>query len=113
LAIPAIITVFQSFFVVPADGVGIGTFTRVDNYLFLFKNEIFWATCLRSILFAGIFIIGSTVIGLAGALLLNEKFVGRIFLRGLLVLPWACPNPYFINIQIKKTKLKKITKLTK
>jgi multiple sugar transport system permease protein len=91
LAIPAILTVFQSLFVVPADGVGIGTFTRVDNYLYIFKNEIFWATCLRSILFAAIFIIGSTVIGLAGALLLNEKFIGRIFLRGLLVLPWACP----------------------
>lgn len=34
---------------------------------------------------------GSTVIGLAAALLLNEKFVGRLVLRGLLVLPWACP----------------------
>jgi multiple sugar transport system permease protein len=76
---------------VPADGVGIGEFTRVDNYIFLFKNEIFWATSLRSIWFALIFIIGSTVIGLAAALLLNEKFVGRMVLRGLLVLPWACP----------------------
>jgi multiple sugar transport system permease protein len=91
LAIPAVLTVFQSFFIVPADGVGIGEFTRVDNYIFLFKNEIFWATSLRSIWFALIFIIGSTVIGLAAALLLNEKFVGRMVLRGLLVLPWACP----------------------
>jgi len=91
LAIPAVLTVFQSFFIVPADGVGIGEFTKVDNYIFLFKNEIFWATSLRSIWFALIFIIGSTVIGLAAALLLNEKFVGRMVLRGLLVLPWACP----------------------
>ena len=91
LAIPAVLTIFQSFFIVPADGVGIGEFTRVDNYIFLFKNEIFWATSLRSIWFALIFIIGSTVIGLAAALLLNEKFVGRMVLRGLLVLPWACP----------------------
>ncbi|CAB4704209.1 unannotated protein [freshwater metagenome] len=91
LAIPALLTVFQSLFVVPADGIGIGEFTKIDNYLFLFKNEIFWATCLRSIWFALIFIVGSTVIGLAAALLLNEKFVGRMVLRGLLVLPWACP----------------------
>ena len=91
LAIPALLTLFQSLFVVPDDGIGIGQFTDVDNYLFIFKNEIFWATCLRSIVFAAIFIIGSTLIGLAGALLLNEKFVGRLFLRGLLVLPWACP----------------------
>ena len=91
LAIPAVLTIFQSFFIVPPDGVGIGEFTKVDNYLFLFKNEIFWATSLRSIWFALIFIVGSTVIGMAAALLLNEKFVGRMVLRGLLVLPWACP----------------------
>ena len=91
LAIPAVLTIFQSFFVVPADGVGIGEFAKGDNYLFLFKNEIFWATSLRSIWFALIFIVGSTVIGMAAALLLNEKFFGRIVLRGLLVLPWACP----------------------
>ena len=75
----------------PPDGVGIGEFAKGDNYLFLFKNEIFWATSLRYIWFALIFIVGSTVIGMAAALLLNEKFFGRIVLRGLLVLPWACP----------------------
>lgn len=91
LTIPAVITVFQSFFVVPADGVGIGEFTGIDNYLFLFTNEIFWSACFRSIVFALIFLIGSTLIGLASALLLNERFFGRAILRGLLVIPWACP----------------------
>jgi len=91
LVIPAVLTVFQSFYVVPADGVGIGEFTKISNYSYIFSNIIFWQTCLRSIEFAVIFIIGSTVIGLSAALLLNEKFVGRLVLRGLLVLPWACP----------------------
>jgi ABC-type sugar transport system permease subunit len=46
LAIPALLTLFQSLFVVPADGIGIGQFTNVDNYLFIFKNEIFFSMLL-------------------------------------------------------------------
>lgn len=91
LFIPAILTLIQSFFEVPADGSSLGTWVGITNFKFIFSNPIFWQTAFRSIVFAVIFIVGSTVIGLGEALLLNEQFRGRTVLRGLLVLPWACP----------------------
>ncbi len=91
LLLPAILTFLQSFFEIPPDSVTFGKFLGFANFTFLFKNVIFWEAVWRSIVFALIFIVGSTVIGLAEALLLNEHFKGRMFLRGLLVLPWACP----------------------
>lgn len=75
----------------PIDGNGRGRFVGFANFAFLFKNPVFWQTTIRTSIFAGIFIVGSTVIGLAQALLLNENFRGRSLLRGILVLPWACP----------------------
>ena len=35
---------------------------------------------------------GKMVLGLAVALLLNRRFVGRPFVRGLMLIPWAMPT---------------------
>jgi len=91
LVAPAILTIFQSFYNVPADGIGIGEFVGLSNYVFLLTNPIFWESVYVSIVFAIIFISLSTIVGLFAALLLNQSFKGRFFLRGMLVLPWACP----------------------
>lgn len=91
LVFPALLTFVQGFFIVPADGIALGEFTGFENYRFLIENPVFWEAVLKSILFAVIFIVASTVIGLLAALLLNQNFFGRAILRGLLVLPWASP----------------------
>ena len=42
----------------------------------------------RTVYFAGFTLVGSTVLGLAMALVLDQRFVGRGLLRSVLV-PWA------------------------
>jgi multiple sugar transport system permease protein len=64
-------------------------FVGLDNYAALLVNSDFWAAIGRTAYFAGFSVVGATVIGMAMALVLNERFPGRGFLRSVVLIPWA------------------------
>ena len=87
---PAIQTAIYSFQDVDIAG-GSNSFVGTENYANLFGSPDF----RHSIVVTTMFTIGFTVIclclGLAMALLLNEKYFLRGFARSLLIIPWASP----------------------
>ncbi|BER92985.1 carbohydrate ABC transporter permease [Atrimonas thermophila] len=60
-----------------------------DNYLRMFKNEVFYRAFLNSLIWIGGCVSIQFVVGLFGALLLRCKFPGRALVRGLTLIPWA------------------------
>lgn len=68
-----------------------GTWNGFENFVKLFTSEKF----LNSLGLTGVYAVGflilSTALGLAFALLLNQEFRGRWLARGLLIVPWAFP----------------------
>lgn len=91
LLLPSLQTILYSFFRVPANGSSLGTFIGADNYSTVFSSPVFWKSVRTTLVFSVGFVVLSTVLGLAVAVLLNQRFVGRSFARALLVVPWATP----------------------
>ena len=67
------------------------TFVGIDNYRQLFQSPQFMQSLRVTTIFAIEFLILSTVLGLAFAQLLNQRFIGRGIGRTLLIIPWAIP----------------------
>jgi multiple sugar transport system permease protein len=69
------------------------TFVGLDHFVFFLTRDFdgFW----RSLWLGTIYAVGSvalqTVLGVAAALVLNETFFGRTFVRGLLLFPYMVP----------------------
>ena len=64
-------------------------FVGFGNYAAAIANADFWAAIGRTVYFAGFTLVGSTLLGLAMALVLNQRFVGRGLLRSFVLVPWA------------------------
>ena len=64
-------------------------FVGFDNYAAAVGNADFWAAIGRTVYFAGFTLVGSTVLGMTMALVLNQRFVGRGLLRSFVLVPWA------------------------
>jgi len=64
-------------------------FVGLANYVALPGNPELWAALGRTAYFAGLSVIGTTVLGGIFALLLNARFFGRGFLRSVVLVPWA------------------------
>ena len=62
------------------------------NYVILFHEKEFWNSFLRTIFYVAVTVGVQFVLGMAVALLLNKKFPGRNFMRGLIFLPWTIPT---------------------
>lgn len=84
-----IITVFQiSFSEVGRTGL-IKGFNGLENYKDIIADPIFWRT-LRNTIVWTVAVVGlSTLIGFILALVLNQKFFGRKFVRAVVIFPWA------------------------
>ena len=91
LAVPTALTILYSLHDVPANGTSLGPFVGLENYGIIFASPVFWHSAWVTVVFAAGFVVLSTVIGLAMALLLNQRFVGRGLARALLIIPWATP----------------------
>ncbi len=91
LALPTVLTAVYSLHDVPASGNGFGPFVGIENYQIIFASPVFWRSAQVTLTFAVGFVILSTVIGLAMAMLLNQRFIGRGLARALLIIPWATP----------------------
>lgn len=84
-----IVTVFQiSFSEVGRTGL-IKGFNGLENYKDVITDPIFWKTLKNTIVWT-IAVVGlSTLIGFILALVLNQKFFGRKFVRAVVIFPWA------------------------
>lgn len=65
------------------------TFAGLDNFRTVFSDPAFWDAFGRTIYFTSFALIGTTIIGMAIALVLNKAFVGRGFMRSVMLVPWA------------------------
>ncbi|BAS27906.1 ABC transporter permease [Limnochorda pilosa] len=72
-----------------------GVFVGLQNYVAALRDAGFLAALGRTLYFALLTVPVETALGLLIALLLNQSFPGRGFVRGLIILPWALP--YVVN----------------
>jgi len=72
-----------------------GRFTGLANYAAASRDPMLWAAMGRTLTFAVTTVTVETCLGVLIAMLLNQKFRGRAFVRGLVILPWALP--YVVN----------------
>jgi len=66
-------------------------FIGFTNYIRILGESDFWNATWVTVVYAAGTMIFSFIIGLVTALLLNQKFKGRIFARSIIILPWAVP----------------------
>ena len=62
------------------------------NYQDMFANPAFWLSLRVTLAYVALGTIGSFLVGLGTALLLNQPFRGRFLARILVVLPWPIPG---------------------
>ncbi len=68
-------------------------FVGFANYLeLLFHDPDFHQALITTLVFAGVSVTLETLLGLAIALLLNQSFPGRAWVRALVLVPWAIPT---------------------
>lgn len=91
LALPTLLTLVYSLHDVPASGSSLGPFVGLENFTIIFSSPVFWRSAQVTLTFSVGFVVLSTVIGLAMAMLLNQRFIGRGLARALLIIPWATP----------------------
>lgn len=91
LALPTALTILYSLHDVPANGASLGPFVGFENFSIVLSSPVFWRSATVTLLFSIGFVTLSTAIGLAMAILLNQKFIGRGLARALLIIPWATP----------------------
>lgn len=70
-------------------------FVGLSNYIEALASPSFRAALGRTVYFAVMTVPVEITLGLGIAILLNQNFVGRGFVRGLIILPWALP--YVVN----------------
>lgn len=70
-----------------------GAFVGLANYLTVLSDTVFWQSLGRTAYFAIVSIIIELVLGVAIALLINDKQLkGRRILQSIIILPWAIPT---------------------
>ncbi|MPZ92743.1 MAG: ABC transporter permease subunit [Actinobacteria bacterium] len=65
------------------------TYIGLENYSETLGGSEFWSAAARTAYFTALCVVLSSVLGLAAAIVLNERFIGRAFVRTVAVLPWA------------------------
>ena len=73
-------------------------FAGLQQYIDVFSNPGFLNSMKVTAYFAIVSLVIQTVFGTLMALLLNQKFKGRGFVRTVIFLPWAIPNIVNANI---------------
>ena len=73
-------------------GLGFDTGLTFKNYRSVLTDPDTWNAIRVTIVFSGGTVIGSVVLGIAAALVLDREFIGRGIVRVLVILPWAVPH---------------------
>ena len=86
---PILFNVYLSFFDVQLNGDK--TFVGLDNYSVLLNNDRYYHSIGVSIIYLIGTVLGTTLLGLGAAILMNQEFRGRNIARGLILLPYFAP----------------------
>ena len=70
---------------------GATTYVGAKYYIQVFNNKDFYESLLKTAYFGVFAILGATFLAICISLILNEKFVGDFFMKGIIMLPWAVP----------------------
>ncbi len=90
IAYPIYYTIELSFYNTPASlSLANKQFNGFDNYIAILKSEIFWRVSWQTLVWTVLSTFFAFLLGLGAALALHREFVGRGFLRGLLLVPWV------------------------
>ncbi len=90
--VPLIQSLFQSFYNKDLARPQFNAFIGLLNYANLLKDARYLNSLFVTCRFSVISVILELVLGVSIALVLNKNFVGRGFVRGLMILPWAMPS---------------------
>lgn len=90
--VPLIESLVQSFFQKDLSRPQLDAFIGLANYVNLLKDARYLNSLFVTVRFSVISVILELALGVSIALVLNKNFVGRGFVRGLMILPWAMPS---------------------
>jgi len=88
---PVFYNIYLSFFDVTISPNETNTFLGLKNYTNVLTDSTFWVSFWKTVVFTIITVVGSIVLGLGVAVLMNKEFPGRGLVRGLLLLPYVTP----------------------
>lgn len=87
---PTMVTTIEAFFrVSPLDPPT--RFTGLGNFRALFANSAITTSWVNTVVYMVTGVVGSTVLGVAGAVALKRRFRFRGLVLALVILPWALP----------------------
>src|SRR2546425_11801741 len=69
-----------------------GNFIGLDNYRYLLTDPVLRITALNTALYTLVTVVFKLALGLALALILNQRFAGYRFWRSVLLLPYVVPT---------------------
>jgi multiple sugar transport system permease protein len=92
ILIPMIQSVGQSFQNMDLARPALDGFIGLKNYTDLLKDARYTNSLVATLRFSIISVILELILGVSIAIVLNKEFVGRGFVRGLMILPWAMPS---------------------
>jgi ABC-type sugar transport system permease subunit len=90
--VPLIQSLLQSFYQKDLSRPQLDAFIGLLNYANLLKDARYLNSLFVTSRFSIISVVLELVLGVSIALVLNKNFVGRGFVRGLMILPWAMPS---------------------
>jgi multiple sugar transport system permease protein len=92
IVLPILYNIYLSFnFVSSYDPVH-PKFVGLENYVNLLHNKVFWNDLCNGMIYTFASVVLQLALGLGIALFLNQEFVGRSLLRGIVLLPYLIPT---------------------
>ncbi len=88
---PVIYNVYLSFFKVSLNPAVPNQFVGFKNYIHILTDSHFWRSFWITVAFTLITVIGSILIGLGVAIMMNREFPGRGLVRSLILIPYVTP----------------------
>jgi multiple sugar transport system permease protein len=92
ILVPMIQSLWQSFQQMDLSRPKMNGFIGLLNYADLFKDPRYLNSLFATFRFSLVSVCFELILGIAIAVVLNKEFVGRGFVRGLMILPWAMPS---------------------
>lgn len=91
---PLVFALYLSFYKAePIIGGILTKFIGFSNYIYYFlKDPLFWSSVRVTTYFTVVSLVIELILGISMALVLNKSFIGRSFVRSIILLPWALPT---------------------
>jgi multiple sugar transport system permease protein len=91
IAYPLAHVVWTSFHYVNLTNPTVSGYAGVDNFATVVTDERFWPAFWHTGVWTFVSVAGEYALGLASAVALAQPIRGRIFFRGLIIIPWVIP----------------------